>query len=183
MRSSSLILLAVMMSVASAAAQTATPPRFDVAAGYAFMRDQDIANNNPDISGNFPRGWMASAGVNLWSWLGAAGEFNANYKTVMIPGDQPKIRVYAYLAGPRVKRAYGRVSPFAQILFGAAHASVSVLTATETTTNFAYQPAGGIDAMLSPRVGIRFEGSYRIIRSDGANSKEPGFALAAVFGF
>jgi hypothetical protein len=75
------------------------------------------------------------------------------------------------------------MSAFGQVLFGAAHASTSVLSATEGTTKFAYQPGAGVDVPLSPRVGIRFEGDYRIIRSDGANSKQPGLAVEAVFRF
>jgi len=185
MHSNVLCLFVVLMaSAAHVVAQSAdSTTRYDVAVGYAFMRDQDIAANNPDISANFSAGWMASAGVNLSSWFGAAGEVSGHYKTIAIPGDQPKVRVYAYLAGPRVRHTFGRISPFGQVLFGAAHASTSVLSATDATTKFSYQPGGGVEAHLSPGVGIRFEGDFRIIRSDGANSKEPGFAVAAVFGF
>lgn len=185
MRSNIVCVVVVLMAsaVPVAAQSDGATTRYDVAAGYAFMRDQDIAASNPDISANFPVGWMAGAGVNLSSWFGAAGEVSGSYKTIAIPGDQPKVRVYAYLAGPRVKRVHGRIAPFGQVLFGAAHASTSVLSATEATTKFAYQPGAGIDALLLPRLGIRFEGDYRIIRSDGANSKELGIAIAAVFGF
>ncbi len=183
MRFSLPALFALAVSVAPAAAQSAPPTRYDVAAGYAFMRDQDLANSNPDISANFPAGWMASAGGNLWSGLGVAGEVSGSYKTVSIPGEQPKLRVYTFLAGPRIKKSRSRVAPFGQVLFGAARASTSVSTVTETVTDFAYQPGAGVDLDLSGRVGLRIEGDYRIIRSEGTNSKEPRFTLAAVFGF
>jgi len=183
MRSSLSLVVALIVSSAPAFAQSAaSTPRYDVAAGYAFMRDQDIATSNPDISANFPAGWMVSAGATLSQWLGAAGQVSGSYKTVAIPGDRPKLRVYTFLAGPRVKRAYGRISPFGQVLFGAAHASTSLLTVTDTTTNFAYQPGAGVDARLSERLGLRLQGDYRVIRADRAISKEPGVALAAVIG-
>ena len=116
MRFSLFALLSLAMSVVSAAAQSDPSPRYDVAAGYAFMRDQDLANNNPDISANFPAGWMAGVGGNLWSGLGVAGEVSGSYKTVSIPGDQPKVRVYTFLVGPRIKRSSSRIAPFGQLL-------------------------------------------------------------------
>jgi hypothetical protein len=180
---SSLVLLALMLPVGSAAAQAAAPRRYDAAAGYAFMRDQDIANNNPDISANFPAGWLASVGATPWSWLGVAGEVSGSYKTVNIPGDQPKLRVYTFLAGPRVKHVSSRIAPFGQVLFGTARATTTVLTVSDTVNDFAYQPGGGVDLNMSGRVGLRVEGDYRIIRAGGANSKESRFILAAVVGF
>jgi hypothetical protein len=71
MRLSSTVLILLLISVVSAAAQSANSPRYEVAGGYQFMRDQDIAKQDPDLSANFPAGWMASGGAHLWSWLGA----------------------------------------------------------------------------------------------------------------
>ena len=183
MRSTCLVLVALAMPAVSAFAQPATHMRYDAAAGYVFMRDQDIANTNPDISANFPTGWLAGAGGTLTSWLGFAGEVSGSYKTVNLPGDRPKLRVYTFVAGPRVKPAHARIAPFGQVLFGAARATTTVVTVTDTTTNFAYQPGGGVDLNVSGRVGVRVEGDYRIIRAAGSNSKEPRFTLAAVIGF
>jgi hypothetical protein len=174
----------VTVSSVPAAAQAPTTGRYDVAGGYAFMRDQDIARDNPDISANFPAGWMASGSARVWRWLAVAGEVGGSSKTVAIPGDQPKLRVYTFLAGPRVRRPPGdRIVPFGQVLVGAARASTSVLTVTETVTDLAYQPGGGVDVMISGRLGVRAEGDWRIIRSDGTNSKEPRFTLGAVVAF
>jgi hypothetical protein len=58
-----------------------------------------------------------------------------------------------------------------------------VLGIRETVTDFSYQPGGGIDLSLAGRLGVRFEGDYRIIRASGHNSKEPRVAAAAVIGF
>ena len=177
------ILVLVAMSAAPVAAQSAEPQRFDIAAGYAFMRDQDIANKNPDISANFPAGWMASVGGQLWQGLGIAGEVRGSYKTISIAGDQPKVRVYTFMAGPRARLSHSRIAPFGQVLFGAARASTSVLSVIDTVTNFAYQPGGGVDLKVSGGLGVRLEADYRIIRSGGKNSKEPAFVIAARFRF
>ena len=155
-----------------------------MAAGYQFMRDQDIAKHDPDLSANFPAGWMASGGAHLWEWLGAVGEVSGSMKTLSIPGDKPKLRVYTFMAGPRfTRRAHTGVNPFAQVLFGSARASTSVLGIRETVTDFSYQPGGGIDLTIAGRLGARFEGDYRIVRAAGHNSKEPRAIAAAVIGF
>jgi hypothetical protein len=183
MRSGLLALVALAISVFPASAQSVSSSRYDVAGGYAFMRDQDIADNNPDISANFPAGWMAAVGGTLPSGFGVVGEVSGSYKTVSIPGDQPKLRVYTFLGGPRFRKSLARIAPFGQVLFGVARATTSVLTVTETASDFAYQPGGGVDLDVSGRLGVRIEGDYRIIRSEGTNSKESRFTIAAVFGF
>src|SRR5882672_11620173 len=121
MRLSSAVLILISISVVSLAAQSTDPLRYEVAAGYQFMRDQDIAKQNPDLSANFPAGWMASAGAHLWGWLDAVGEVSGSMKTLSIPGDKPKLRVLTYMAGPRFERAaHPGINPFAQVLFGSA---------------------------------------------------------------
>jgi hypothetical protein len=184
MRLSSAVLILISISVVSLAAQSADPLRYEVAAGYQFMRDQDIAKHNPDLSANFPAGWMASAGAHLGGLLEAVGEVSGSAKTVAIPGEKPKLRVYTFMAGPRfTRRAHAGINPFAQVLFGSARASTSLLGVRETVTDFSYQPGGGIDMNLTRRFGARFEGDYRIVRAAGHNSKEPRVIAAGVIGF
>jgi outer membrane protein with beta-barrel domain len=184
MRLISAVFILISVSVVPAAAQSADPPRYEAAGGYQFMRDQDIAKQDPDLSANFPLGWVASGGAHLWGWVGAIGEVSGSYKTLSIPGDKPKLRVYTFMAGPRFTRtAHPGVNPFAQLLFGSARASTSVLGVRETVTDFSCQPGGGIDLNTARRLGLRLEGDYRIVRESGHNSKEPRVIAAAVIGF
>jgi opacity protein-like surface antigen len=184
MRFSAIILLITSMSVVSLRAQSNDAPRYEAAVGYQFMHDQDIAKQDPDLSANFPAGWLVSGGMRVGGWLGAIGEVSTTSKTLDIPGDKPKVRVSTFMAGPRL--AVGRragINPFGQVLFGAARATTSLLSVSETTSHFSYQPGGGVDLNLSDRFGVRVEGDYRIIRTSGHNSKEPRFVAAAVVGF
>ena len=184
MRLGSAVIILISISVVSLAAQSPEPLRYEVAAGYQFMRDQDIAKQNPDLSANFPAGWMASAGAHLWGWLGAVGEVSGSSKTLAIPGDKPKLRVLTFMAGPRFTRsARAGINPFAQVLFGSARASTSLLGVRDTVTDFSYQPGGGIDLSPAGRFGVRLEGDYRIVRAGGHNSKEPRVVGAAVIRF
>ena len=184
MRFSSAVLILLFISVAPLAAQSTGSLRYEVAAGYQFMHDQDIAKRDPDLSANFPAGWMASGGINLWGSLGAIGEVSGSAKTLDVPGDKPKLRVYTFMAGPRFRRpAHVGINPFAQILLGSARASTSVLDVHETVTDFSYQPGGGVDLNSTARFGVRVEGDYRIVRAGGHNNKEPRIIAAAVIGF
>ena len=159
------------------AAQAPMASRYEVAAGYLFMHDQDISEN-------FSRGWVVSGAGNVTPWLGLVGEVGASYRTLDLLGEPPKLRVYTYMGGPRLTASvFSGVAPFAQVLFGAARASSGVLGVGDSVTDFAYQPGGGVDVHLAPAVAVRLEGDYRIIRSNGRNSKEPQVIAAAVVGF
>jgi opacity protein-like surface antigen len=184
MRCSAIILLLILISVVSVSAQSSEPLRYEAAVGYQFMHDQDIAKQDPDLSANFAAGLMVSGGMSVASWLGAIGEVSTTSKTLDIPGDKPKVRVSTFMGGPRVGgRRRAGLSPFGQVLFGAARATTSLLSLSETTSHFSYQPGGGVDLNMSDRFGVRVEGDYRVIRASGHNSKEPRVIAAAVVGF
>ena len=174
MRLSAAILLLSLMAATPCRAQAAAP-RFEIAGGYSFVRDQDS-------SINFPAGWMVAVAGRLASWLEAVGEAGGSDKTVSIPGDQPKLRVLSFMAGPRFAAPTHRsIAPFAQVLFGVARASNTVLDVGDTVTDFSYQPGAGVDVRVTHMVGARLEADYRIIRAEGSNSKESRFVAAAVF--
>jgi hypothetical protein len=172
---SALLLLGIF--VRPAMAQAPAPSRYEVAAGYLFMHDQDISEN-------FPRGWVVSGAGNVTRWLGVVGEAGISDKTLDLLGEPPKLRVYTFMGGPRATaRLSSRVAPFGQVLFGAARASSSVLDVGDSVTDFGYQPGGGVDVHLSSAVGVRLQADYRIVRSEGRNSKESRVIAAAVVGF
>lgn len=169
-------LIVLALFVRPVAAQSVDAPRYEVAGGYAFMHDDDSAYN-------FPKGWMVSVAAGVAPWLRVVGEVGGSYKTLVIPGDAPTFTVYHFMGGPRLTATRDRrLSPFAQVLFGAARATTTVVGVRETVTDFAYQPGGGLDVNLRRNVALRLDGAYRIIRANGANSKEPRVAIAAVFG-
>lgn len=183
MRFIAIILLCISASVASLSAQSQGARTYDVALGYQYMHDQDLAKQDPDLGANFRAGWMVSGGLRFARSLWAIGEVSSTSKTFNIPGDKPKARVSTFMAGPRLSGGrHAGISPFGQVLFGSAWASTSLLSVSETVSHFAYQPGGGVDLNVSDRFGIRIEGDYRVIRASGHNSKEPRFVAALVVG-
>ena len=168
------VVFVVMLHAAYVAAQDAPP--VEVAAGYAFLNDRDSAYT-------FPAGWMVSVGAHVTPWLDLVADGGGSYKTLSIPGDRPQFKVYSVMGGPRVRFAHvNPISPFAQVLFGAARATTTVVDLRDVVTDFAYQPGAGLDVALRRDLAARFEVDYRIIRAESQNSKEWRIVLAAVLG-
>src|SRR5437867_11318835 len=88
------------------------------------------------------------------------------------PGVDAKLRVHTFMAGPRWSDRQGQITPWAQVLFGAAHLSGSVFGIGDSEMDFAIQPGGGIDYGLNNGINLRFGANLRFIRASGNVGKE-----------
>lgn len=151
-------------------------PAGDVSGGYSFVRDQELEENF--------QGWVGSAAFNLSPWLGVVGEVGGNYKTLSAFGTDVDLSVHTFAGGVRTSfRGSSSVTPFAQLLVGAARASGSVLGVSESDTEFMVQPGGGVDVWFQPTVGLRIGGDYRrILEDSGANEFRFHAGIVAAFG-
>jgi hypothetical protein len=138
-------------------------PVGEVSVGYAYMRDTTVEEN-------FPAGWYFSAAGNLNRWFGLAGEVSGAHKSLLDdPGFKIKANLYTFMGGPRVFVQRGRIVPFAQFLAGGVHlrvkpsAPIDGITPTETQTEFAIQPGGGVTVLLTQNVGLRGAVDFRKI--------------------
>ena len=156
MRTFPLSALFVICLTAPAFAQDT--PKVEIAAGYSVLHDQEPHANL--------HGWVASVTGNVNRWLGIVGEFGQNHTTVDDLGDA-HYDVNAFMVGPRFAlRRSPKVTPFAQVLFGAHHAHVDVGSADEGETSFAWQTGAGLDFWINPKAGIRLGGDFRHIHED-----------------
>jgi len=183
MRVGGVVLCLFLLGAVPLAAQT---PRAEISAGYSFMHDQNRSEN-------FPAGWVASATGNVNEWIGVATEVGGSYRNCRncqrgpftsqtLRGRDLNLRVYTFMAGPRfASRAISAVTPFAQILFGGSHISGGVEFDGALTTGFTYQPGAGVDIKVAPNAGIRLQGDYRVIRTQGVNGKQSRFLVGVVF--
>lgn len=164
----------------------AQAPRAEISGGYSFLHDRNRSEN-------FPAGWIASATGNVNRWIGVTAEVGGNYRTCdncqrgpftsqESRGTDLHLRVYTFMAGPRLAaRAIPGVTPFAQILFGGSHISGGVEFDGALTSGLTYQPGGGVDIRVRPKVGLRLQGDYRVIRTQGINGKQSRFLAGVVF--
>ncbi len=142
----------------------------DVAGGYSFQR----ITNEPGT--NIPGGWFASVGGNVTPMFGVVFDVSGAYKTESESFSgvtvSSKSRMHSFMAGPRVMSQQGLVTVFGQVLFGGVHLSTEMsgsgagvtVSGSETETDFAIQPGGGVDVKVSGKVGVRVGVNYRAIR-------------------
>jgi outer membrane immunogenic protein len=127
-------------------------PKFDIFAGYSYVRDNPATSG---VSSFNLHGGSASVAYNVNHWLGAVADFGG-YHANNILGTGIDGTLSTYLFGPRVSyRRFERITPFAQTLFGVAHASGSGFGVTSTDNAFAASFGGGVDVKLSHRFSIR----------------------------
>jgi outer membrane protein with beta-barrel domain len=155
----------------------AQAPRAEISGGYSFLRDQDLNMNF--------NGWVGSVTGNFNRWFGVEGEAGGNYKTTQVLGSDINMSVHSFVAGPRFTARTGEgleITPFAHVLVGAAHGTASFLGTGASTTNALFQPGGGIDYWLRPKVGIRFGGDYRRLFAEGGGANEFRFHIGVILG-
>lgn len=181
--------LAVCMLLSGAAPLLAADtPQFDVAGSYGFVRDTDRAQN-------FPAGWAFAAAGNVNSWIGVVAEIGGGYATCndcqrgpfasqTFRGQDLHLRVLTYMGGPRVStHAFALATPFAQVLIGGSHLSGGIEWDGALNTGMTYQPGAGVDVRVGPKVAVRLQGDYRIIRTTGHNNNQSRFLTGVVYSF
>jgi len=129
-------------------------------------------------------GWEVSATYRFLPWLGAAADFSGHYGTAVSPSN---VHQYTYLFGPEVSLP-GRVAPFAHVLLGVAHESVSAVPVGalplpvgevesipgRTSSSFATALGGGIDLKLSRHFWIRaVQVDYLLTRFGSVTQNQP----------
>ena len=130
-------------------------PRLTLSTGYQFIR----SNAPPNVSNRFSsNGGYVSAAVAMKYWLRAAGEVTGSHANNIGPLGQ-NLNLITYTFGPQLVLHSGRFEPHAQVLFGGAHGFDSYFPKTNTystsANSFAFQTGGGLDVVLSHRIGVR----------------------------
>jgi outer membrane immunogenic protein len=151
-----LVSLLAFLSLSGAAAFAQDVPKVDIFAGYSYVRENPSTSG---VSGFSLNGGSASVAYNATNWLSGVADFGG-YHNGNILGTNVNGTLSTYLFGPRVSyRHLGRITPFAQVLFGVAHASGSLSGSTTTITSsdnaFAMSLGGGVDYKLNHRFSIR----------------------------
>ena len=161
MRPTSIALLIAALGTPLANAQVGGPsptpyvPRYTVALGYQYIR----ANAPPASCNCFStNGGFAEGAFAFRYWLRAAAEVTGSTASNIGPLGQ-NLTLMTYTAGPQVALHIGRLEPYGQALFGAAHGSNSYFPSSTSystsATSFAYQAGGGIDFTLSRHLGVK----------------------------
>ena len=115
-------LLAVFSIAAMASAQEEGGSKLNAFVGYSYLRDNPGTSG---VNGFNLHGGSASAAYKINNWLSGVADFGG-YHANNILGSGIDGTMSTYLFGPRVSyRRSARFTPFAQTLFGVAHAGGS----------------------------------------------------------
>jgi outer membrane protein OmpA-like peptidoglycan-associated protein len=148
-------------------------PRFEVAGMFSYI------NFCPCTLRNFNElGATGSLAYNVNRWVGIVGEVGTyrfdRQVFVLDPTTNTQVpatfsgNMQTYLFGPRLNlRHFDHFVPFAEVLFGAAHAS-SQMTGTSAQGSFAMAAGGGVDVVLIRYLTWRFfEADYLMTNFSG----------------
>ncbi len=145
--------------------------KVDIFAGYSYLRFNPSTAGVSSFSTN---GGSASISYNATHWLSGVADFGA-YHSGNILNSGADGTLSTYLFGPRVSyRHYERITPFAQVLFGVAHASASIAGASASDNAFAMSVGGGVDVGISRHLAVRpVQLDYLLTRfNEGANGAQ-----------
>jgi opacity protein-like surface antigen len=142
---------------------------FEVFGGYSYVQA-----NVPITTGFGPCGTctlylLNKANLNGWElagtlrpgrWFGITADFSGYYGMDTTGSGHSHVHLNTFLVGPRVSIP-GRISPFAHVLVGAAHAWAGNgyepigTTISSSQTSFAAALGGGVDIKLKPFIAVR----------------------------
>jgi opacity protein-like surface antigen len=175
----SLLMVGVLL-FAGGSALAQDYPKGEVAGNYTYIR----INPGSGASGIDCQGGGGSGAWSLNHYLGVVGEFNGCKWTGLPSGFSA--HTLTYLFGPRLTyRAYGRLEPFGEVLFGGAHIGGTVTGFGSGSDNaFAMALGGGADYKWKPSVAIRFiQADYLYTRFGGTSQNNFRLQAGIVFRF
>jgi len=175
-------LIAVFSITAIASAQEEGGSKLDVFVGYSYLRDNPSTSG---VNGFNLHGGSASAAYKINNWLSGVADFGG-YHANNILGSGIDGTLSTYLFGPRFSyRRHARFTPFAQTLFGVAHAGGNGFGVSSTSNAFAASFGGGVDVRLFHRVSFRpAQVEYLLTRfPETTNSRETQNNLRVSTGF
>jgi len=141
------------ISLRSGIAHAQETPRLDVFAGYSYVRDNPSTSGARGFSLN---GGSASVTYHVKDWVSAVADFGG-YHNGNILGSGVDGTLSTYLFGPRISyRSYRHFTPFAEGLFGVAHAGARIAGGANGSQNaFAMAIGGGVDYRINNRFSLR----------------------------
>jgi opacity protein-like surface antigen len=133
-------------------------PGAQTSVAWAFVSDSAIRDvdelSELTISDRTARGFSVATTANYRRWFGATTEVSASFWS---GESHDLIHRWMLLVGPTFTARQSRVQPFGQVLAGAAYSrgGVPALGLSFEGWDFAVQPGGGVDIVLSPRIALR----------------------------
>jgi len=155
--------------------------KLEVYGGYYYAR----FNVNASAAGGAPsetfngNGGGGQLEYNANHWLGVVGDL-AGYGATSTANGALVGGAFTYLFGPRVNFRYGKVTSFAQTLFGGIRTTDGI-GHSGPENNFAMTAGGGIDFKVSKHISVRpVQAEYFMTKiPDNLNNRQNNLRLGA----
>jgi opacity protein-like surface antigen/outer membrane protein OmpA-like peptidoglycan-associated protein len=144
-------------------------PRFEVPVGFSFV---NVHPSIPQITSFNVFGGGGEFDVNFGQYFGIKADFmgytqssgvhvvGSNGSTVSVSGN-----VFTYMFGPQIKKHTGRLQPFGEVLFGAAHTNFyanayraetgNTVSGSSDNNGFAMAAGVGLDYKITQNISFR----------------------------
>lgn len=166
MRVASVVTVCVLGFTAAAAAGDV--PRAEGFGGYSYARSEDQGLH----------GWSATFGYNFTRLVEVEAEVSAHYGSYDNGTDFGR---QSFLAGPRLNFRAGKATPFVRALAGAVRTSAGItvqnVNISARKTDLGTAAGGGVDLSLGRHWGLRLQGDYFLVRTDGEMVGDPRAAF------
>ena len=181
----------ILMLLAANFAAAQIPTSGNIFVGYSFERTNwsglDSALSGPNLNG-----WEASLEGKVFPHLGIVTDFSAHYgsqsfttfppsgpgpTTVNVTGHEWEV-----LFGPRLSIPVGKITPFAEAMFGVAHINNGGFV-SNSNTSFATGIGGGVDYRLVRILAVRLEADYVQTRFFSTTQNDVRLSPGLVFRF
>ena len=180
-KSLTVVLLFALFGIALPAKAQDETSRLEAYGGYYYAR----FNVNANVPGIAPsetfngNGGGGQIEYNANRWLGVVGDLGGYGATSTTNGALVG-GAFTYLFGPRVNFRHGKVTPFAQTLFGGI-LTTDGIGRSGPENNFAMTAGGGIDFKLSKQVSVRpVQAEYFMTKlPDGLNNRQNNLRIGA----
>ncbi len=180
-RPMTLVLLLLLFGTVRLAKAQEEISKVELYGGYYYARFYINANlpGVPPAQAFNANGGGGQIEYNANRWLGAVGDL-AGYGATSTVNGALVGGAFTYLFGPRVNWRHGKITPFAQVLFGGI-ATTSGIGLSGDQNNFAMTAGGGIDFNLSRDVSVRpIQAEYFMTRlPNGLNDRENNLRIGA----
>jgi opacity protein-like surface antigen len=158
-----MVLLATLTSVACAQVST----KGNVFFGYSYNRAEVFSNDDRNLNG-----WDASLEGKFLPWIGVVADLGGTYGG--------RVSEHNFLFGPRISAQAGRYRPFAELLIGASHVSISD---DGSDTSFGNAVGGGLDYRVVGPVAARGQLDWIHTRFFGHGQDDVRFSTGIVVRF
>ena len=148
-----IVSLLALVTIFGLSAKAQEVPKIDASVSYSYFRAIPATSGFNSFNLN---GGSASASYNFRDWLSGVADFGGYHVGSNNNSVNVDDHMLTYLFGPRITyRRSRRITPFGQVLVGAARAGSGVFATTNTHTAFASAFGVGVDWNVRDRFSIR----------------------------